>query len=327
MLEYQVKSPILFLIFNRPDTTEEVFLKIKEVKPKELYIAADGPRINNFSDLELCSKARAIVEKIDWDCKVNKLYRDGNMGCKYNVSSAITWFFQNVEEGIILEDDCVPSISFFWFCDTLLKDYRNDSRINIISGSNFLNSTVRNKSTYYYSKFAYVWGWATWKRVWNKYDLELKNYNLDNDIEQIRSVISDPYMREFWVEIFKDLKLGKINTWDYQLCFLCFFEGTLNIVSNINLITNIGFRIDATHTSNPKDTIGNLKRFEIENNIHPKHMVCDYMSDLKVIKNQFNNFPTKLKIRLFMKALLVKMRKWLKLINQKIITRTVVLYF
>ncbi len=303
MLTYQVESPILFLIFNRPETTEIVFQLIKKVQPKKLFIAADGPRKTSFKDIELCSKTREIVGRIDWDCEVKNLFRKENLGCKYSLSGAISWFFENVEEGIILEDDCVPSISFFSFCDSLLSLYRNDDRISIISGTNFQNKNQRGEASYFFSKFAYVWGWASWKRVWRKYDLELLNYDEKEVISILKFLIEDPKMREFWIMIFKKLKSGKINSWAYQFCFLNFFENFYGIVPNINLITNIGFGEAATHTIDPNNQFANLPRFELETIISPKNLIGDKKADNFVLKNQFQSLDNLTKLLLFQKSI------------------------
>ena len=169
-------TPILFLIFNRPDTTFKVFEEIRKIKPAKLYIAADGPRPNVIGEEEKCTASRNIIKQVDWDCDVKTLFREKNLGCKIAVSSAISWFFENVEEGIILEDDTFPTQSFFWFCQELLDFYRNDSRIMHISGNNFQLGKIRGEGSYYFSKYNHIWGWATWKRAWRFYDVSLNTF-------------------------------------------------------------------------------------------------------------------------------------------------------
>jgi len=171
-------TPVLFMIFNRPDTTQKVLEAIRKVKPTKLYIAADGPRPNVKADIEKCKEARAIASGVDWDCTVTKLFREENFGCGKGPSSAMTWFFEQEEEGIILEDDCVPSSSFFFFCADLLERYRYDTRVMQIGGTNFENEKVRGKEySYFFSNMIYIWGWATWKRAWKLYDYEMGYYN------------------------------------------------------------------------------------------------------------------------------------------------------
>ena len=176
-IPYQTTSAVLFVIFNRPDTTEKVFAQIKAAKPKRLYIAADAPRANFPGEELRCKQAKQIVENIDWECEVKTLYKKKNVGCREGVLSAVTWFFNHEEEGIILEDDCLPANSFFKFCDVMLEKYRDDTRIRHITGCNLQQGKKWGDSTYYFSNRTHVWGWASWKRVWKDYDKELSKYN------------------------------------------------------------------------------------------------------------------------------------------------------
>ena len=171
------ETPILFLIFNRPDETKKVFERIKKIKPKFLYIAADGSRKDREGETELCERVKKVVEIIDWDCEIQRLYRKENLGCKEAVSKGIIWFFENVEQGIILEDDCLPDISFFTYCEELLNRYKDDDRIISIGGTN-LGHKFRNKNSYSFSRFMNMWGWATWRRVAQKIDYNLNDWQL-----------------------------------------------------------------------------------------------------------------------------------------------------
>jgi hypothetical protein len=169
-------TPVLFLIFNRPNTTEQVFEAIAKAKPRCLFVAADGPRTDKEGEAEKCQAVRDIIKRVDWDCEVKTLFREQNLGCKEAVSSAITWFFEQVEEGIILEDDCLPSDSFFSFCAELLEKYRDDKRIMMISGDNFQDGIQRGDASYYFSSVPWIWGWATWRRAWRLYDREMQTF-------------------------------------------------------------------------------------------------------------------------------------------------------
>src|SRR6478736_1770065 len=172
------ETPILFIVFNRPDTTRVVFEAIRKVKPKKLYIAADGIRSKVKSDEENCAKVRAIVNDVDWECDVKTLFHEENLNCGKAPSTAISWLFENEEEGIILEDDCLPSTSFFLFCEELLERYRYDSRVMHIGGNNFLNGWQKdNDYSYYFSRSGHIWGWATWRRAWNKFDFDISLYS------------------------------------------------------------------------------------------------------------------------------------------------------
>jgi hypothetical protein len=249
-----LKSPVLFLVFNRPDTTKRVFEAIRQAQPSQLFVAADGPRENNPGEVERCKEARGIVQDgIDWDCEVKTLLRDKNMGCKVAVSSAIDWFFGQVKEGIILEDDCLPHPTFFGFCEELLDKYRDDERIGQISGDNFQFGRNRRKYSYYFSRYAHVWGWATWRRVWKNYDVDMKLWPEIRDDGWLQGWLGNKNLAEYWTRIFEDVYQGKIDTWDYQWGFTCWSQNCLTVLPSVNLISNIGFSKDATHTTYEND--------------------------------------------------------------------------
>lgn len=242
-----MKTPILFLIFNRPETEEKVLESIRKIKPKKLYVAADGPRVTKEGEVERCADARNLIDKIvDWDCEVKKLFRNENLGCKRAVSSAIDWFFENEEEGIILEDDCLPSMSFFKFACLMLEKYRDNEKINIISGDNFQNSLGNYKYSYYFSKYSHIWGWATWRRSWKNYDVRIKDWP---QVKHIRNVKFGDFIEDrYWRIIFEKVYRGEIDTWDYQLAYLSFKNRLLNVMPSKNLVENIGIGVSATHT-------------------------------------------------------------------------------
>ncbi|MFP5079126.1 nucleotide-diphospho-sugar transferase [Pedobacter sp. JCM 36344] len=287
MDNYTVKSPVLFLIFNRPDTTAQVFNKIREVKPSILYLAADGARAN-LPDEELrCKQARKIINQIDWECEVKTLFRTENQGCRLAVSSAITWFFEQEEEGIILEDDCLPSTSFFHFCDEMLKRYRYDTRVRHISGTNLQSQQQWAEASYYFHESTIIWGWASWRRVWKDYDSELTRYTLPEVESRINKIFDDQFLAQQWLEIFKALKQKQIDTWDYQLAFLNYFNHGLSISPNRNLVSNIGFRPDATHTPDPNNQFANLKTSELGQLIHPKYILPEKQIDYNIFAKEF----------------------------------------
>lgn len=244
-------TPVLFLIFNRPDTTAIVFEAIRTARPSRLYVAADGARANRPDEAIKCREARAIVEQVDWPCEVHTLFREINLGCRNAVSGAITWFFEHEEEGIILEDDCLPVLSFFWFCEEQLSRYRHDERIGQISGTSFFaDEFLRTANTdYIFSRHFAIWGWATWRRVWQTYDHSLSRwpefcrqrllpaaYPLRSE-RLARSLHNDQVIR------------NDIDTWDYQWTFANVSQSKLAVVPRHNLIVNIGFGDDATHTT------------------------------------------------------------------------------
>lgn len=259
-------TPILFLIFNRPDITKKVFEEIRKQKPKYLFIAADGPREEKAGDIQKCKNAREITLGVDWDCELKTLFREKNLGSKYAVSSAITWFFDHVEEGIILEDDCIPNPTFFPYCTELLNKYKDDLKIMHISGCNLNDSLKFGSGSYYFSHYANTWGWATWKRAWNKYDLELNDRKLYSKL--ITSTFKYYSERLFWNSRIELINSNRVDAWDYQWLFSIWKEKGICLNSNYNLVTNIGFGPDATHTTGESPFIDSETKYLVNIN-HP----------------------------------------------------------
>jgi len=284
---YQTKSAVLFVIFNRPDTTNRVFEQIRAARPARLYVAADAPRSNNTTDELLCKQTRAIIDRIDWDCELKTLFNETNRGCRQGVSAAVTWFFDNEEDGIILEDDCLPSNSFFKFCDNLLEKYRDDTRIRHITGCNLQLGKKWGEFSYYFSNRVHIWGWASWRRVWNDYDLHLSKYHEPEIRERLQNIYQDPLVVDSWLNIFKDVKAGKVNSWAYPLDFINFFNNGLVIIPNENLISNIGFGGDATNTLSTESVYANLPVAEIDEITDPVFILPEKRADLTIINRDF----------------------------------------
>lgn len=281
---HPLKTPVLFLVFNRPDTTKQVFEAIRKAKPPRLYVAADGPRANKPGEDEKVKAVRNyVINNVDWDCEVKTLFRDKNLGCKYAVSGTITWFFENEEMGIILEDDCLPSQSFFWFCEELLERYKDDERIGMISGDNFQKGIKRGEADYYFSVYNHIWGWASWANRWKNYDV---NLNHIKDSSFIDEIFENKQTKNYWKAIFNDMKQHKIDTWDYQWTFTLWNNKQLTILPNTNMIENIGFGADATHTT-AESEFANLKAYELELKTHPKDVKRDLEADKFTSKLMF----------------------------------------
>lgn len=282
---HALNTAVLFLVFNRLDTTKQVFEAIRQAKPPRLYVAADGARESKEGEEQKAQAVRDyIISSIDWECEVKTLFRESNFGCKMAVSGAIDWFFENEEMGIILEDDCLPSQSFFWFCEELLERYKDDMRVGMISGDNFQNGIKRGEADYYFSIYNHIWGWASWADRWKNYDVNLSQFDNSDFIDQL---FDDKKTIKYWKNIFETMKKGLINTWDYQWTFTLWNNKQLTILPNINLIENVGFGADATHTTGESE-FSNLKYFEIELKNHPKEIERNFEADTFTNKLMFS---------------------------------------
>lgn len=320
-------TPILFLIFNRPDTTQEVFDEIKKIKPKYLYVAADGPRKERAGEKEICEKTREIIKQIDWDCELKTLFREENLGCGKAISSAITWFFDNVERGIILEDDCLPHHDFFYYCDELLEKYKDTHEIKIISGDNFQNGIKRGNYSYYFSAYTHIWGWASWKRTWEEYSFSLSEYSTKQFKKALKKYSFSWSESQIWLDKFilskkkkwqeysfsfnksikslgkneKFIKKREISAWDYQLLFCTWLNNGVAILPNTNLISNIGFRTDSTHTLDKDSKLANIPTYPILPLTHPE--INDIKRDKKADNYYYKEYLYKSPLQIFYRIL------------------------
>ncbi len=267
------KVPVLFLIFNRPDATQKVFDAIRKIKPRRLYIAADGPRFGKQKDLDRCEETRRITEKIDWPCDVKRLYREKNLGCGKAVSSAINWFFQNVESGIILEDDCLPDKSFFSFSGRMLEKYKNDSEIMQISGDNFLEYKNQDRNSFMLSNYPHIWGWATWRRAWKKYDFDMKDWRQRNLLQKVKFAKGGLWNKIYWTAMFDAIISGAIDTWDFQWVNALMRNSGFSVVPGVNLVSNVGFRKDSSHTKSTNYKLSNARTFSINKNLKSSNKI------------------------------------------------------
>jgi hypothetical protein len=305
---HSLKTAVLFLVFNRLDTTKRVFQAIRQAKPPRLYIAADGERTDNEGDAINVSAVRDYITKnIDWDCEVKTLFRDHNLGCKYSVSGAITWFFENEEYGIILEDDCLPSQSFFWFCEELLERYKDDLRVWHIGGTNPIDSNSIS-SEYYFSEYNRIWGWASWRRAWSVYDVEITDWPAISRTGVIENLLGSSESKKFTSLLGKVFD-GEIDTWDYQWLLLRMLYGKA-IIPKVNLISNIGFGQNATHTFDEESLLANIGKGEMLFPLkHPQYFIVDHRRDeeWKILSNRSEKL---------VKRLLRKLRKLRVLVGQ-----------
>jgi hypothetical protein len=259
------ETPVLLLVFNRPNETKRVFEAIRKRAPKHLYIAADGPRPDKPGEKQLCEAVLQIVQSVDWECEVKTLFREQNAGCKKAVSGAIDWFFSEVERGIILEDDCLPDQTFFIFCEQLLEKYKDEEKIISIGGTN-LGYKFNGDQSFAFSRFMNMWGWATWRR-----SARLVDYNMTGwkgtwfkKLFLYRKLQDDKFKLDynwikFWDNYFTLTAYGLMDTWDYQWIYTQMCYDKVSIFPAENLIQNIGFSNNATHTFHPDHPIGKLE--------------------------------------------------------------------
>jgi len=296
MSEFQLTTPVAFIIFNRPDTTERVFAEIARARPPKLLIVGDGPRTSREGEAAKVAATRAIINRVDWPCEVLTNFSEVNLGCKVRVSSGLDWVFEQVPEAIILEDDCLPHPTFFRFCQELLERYRNDDRFALVCGTS-LSKSQPTTDGYYFSRYPHIWGWASWRRVWKKYDVQMTE--LDSLIANTNFKESFQNKNEYmhWVKCFLSTRDGKIDTWDAQVLYMTFTHALLSIYPAANLISNIGFGEDATHTTSNNSSVANLKTYSFNiPTIHPKFIFPNHQAELdrKIIEligiNYFKKF-------------------------------------
>lgn len=288
------KTPVLLLVFNRPDLTEQLIKSLEPVKPETIFVVADGPRVNHPKDKHKCREVRDLFNNLSWSCNVETLFRDTNLGCARSVSAGITWFFESNEEGIILEDDCIADPSFFAFCETLLRKYKSNSKIYHISGNNFQDGKIRGNADYYFSIFNHVWGWATWKRAWAKFEFDIQ---LDN-LSAMEGFVNSKLILNYFTKQFRSVSQGEIDSWAFRWTFACWENKGLSILPNKNLVKNIGFRSDATHTQQIDSPQNSLPTYTMDSNLkHPQTMTINKRADLYSFRK---NFQPKKKLRYYL---------------------------
>lgn len=284
-------TPILFLIFNRPDTTRIVFDRIRQVRPSRLYVAADAPREGREREKLLCAEAREIVSSVDWPCEVKYLFREKNLGCKRAISSAISWFFEQEEYGVILEDDCLPDLSFFPFCEELLLRYKDDERIGHIGGNCFLPGVVRDGFSYDFCSVTHIWGWATWRRVWQQVDVDFPFW--EEYKERRSSLFCNKWEEIYFSSFIPDALHHRqgLNPWGVFYYFSLRLQHQLSIYPSVNLVTNIGLGDpNATHTTKKTNKLlvhSESMGFPLK---HPTFVMDNQELNDKAIRNNFFSY-------------------------------------
>lgn len=276
--------PIAFCIYNRPHLTRQVFESIRRQRPRQLLVIGDGAREHLDGDTDLVRQTREIATQVDWDCELITHFSDHNLGCRQRMASGISWAFEQAEQLIILEDDCLPDDSFYGFCSQLLKKYERCPDVMMISGDNF-QPERRSSDAYYFSRWAHIWGWASWRRAWQQYDLNLTHWATE---KRSRSIQFDtPEQAEYWENLFDRVAAHEIDTWDFSWQYtICKSEG-LVILPQTNLISNLGFGQGATHTTDPESQLAKMPTFPIGELIHPQQVERDVDADQWTFDNIF----------------------------------------
>lgn len=286
------ETPILFLVFNRPDTTKAVLERILQIQPQKLYVVADGARNGKPNDAIKCAETRALFENLPSEIELHTLFRNENFGCKKSVSEGISWFFKNEKQGIILEDDCLPHLDFFPFCEAMLNRYADDPQVMHISGDNFQDGKRVGdlNASYYFSHLPHIWGWATWRSAWELYDVEVKALNNFQQNVSAKDLGWKPYFFKKFLQNFQKVANNEVDTWDYQWIFTVWNHKGISILPQVNLIENIGFGSEATHTTQADSLLANIPvqsiNFPI---IHPKTKTVISQADNYTLGKLYGN--------------------------------------
>lgn len=299
--DWSLETPVVMIIYNRPENTQEVFDQIAMMEPSELLVVADGPKDKQPGDEDRCRSAREVTEAVDWECDVSREYADSNLGLRKRFQTGLNWVFNEVEEAIILEDDCLPSQSFFRFTEDLLEEYRNDERVMDISGSNHLGTWKDSSQDYHFTRYGGIWGWATWADQWEKYRANMEGWDNPEIRNLVRAYIGDedqwPYIRHLYQRTAK----GSIETWDYQWGFTRAVNWGLTATPSRNLISNIGFGEEATNTTAEESSITGVSRHELEFPIEIRDTVAsDFAYDRTYFKQKtsiWDRYPTLQKVK------------------------------
>lgn len=301
-------TPVIFICFNKPLITKKTFGQIRKLKPKKLFLIMDGPRIKNRRDIINCKKVKNIISKINWNCKVYQNFSKNNLGLKIRVISGLNWVFSKVNKAIILEDDCYAGKDFFYFCENLLNYYKKNRKISVITGNNF-EKNINNSSSYYFSKYSHIWGWATWKRTWKLYN--------DNNLELARFIKSKSFKKicpinheqKYWIKMFDQIKKGKLQSWAYYFLLNIWKHKGLTVTPNYNLVENLGINKKlSTHKIDKHLRIPLTKNKLKKPLMHPKNILINSHIDKLVFYKIYYKNPY-----MRMKFKFKKIINWLKL--------------
>jgi hypothetical protein len=294
-------TPVAFIIFNRPEATRRVLGEIRKAHPKQLFVIADAPRPDRGEDIAKCAATRAVIDEIDWDCEVFKNYATENLGCGLRPATGLDWVFEQVETAIILEDDCLPHPTFFPYCTELLERYRDEPRIMHISGNNFQFGRQRGNYSYFFTRYTHHWGWATWRRAWQYFDYDINKWSELRSTDWLADLLDTPAAIAYWQQIFDEVYRGdKLHIWDYQWTFTCWLQEGLSISPQVDLVSNIGFNREGTHTIRANE-FANLPLKPIAFPLqHPPEIIRDRAADMFTQASKFNlDWRSRLKRKLY----------------------------
>jgi hypothetical protein len=267
-----MEAAVVLFIFNRPHVTQKLLEVVSQVKPKKIFVIADGPRDDHFDEEKQCTITRETINQIDWECEIVRNYSQINLGCAKRIASGLDWVFEQVDRAIILEDDCMPDKSFFQFCEELLEKYRDDTRIFSITGQNIQAGKNSTEHSYYFSRYSHCWGWATWKRSWKYFDFEIPSWSDAKKHKALETIFEDKYAAYRWLELIERTIAGEIDSWAYRWSLCCMLQHALHIIPNQNLVSNIGFGLGSTNTHSRESRLANIPAMPIQFPlIHPPY--------------------------------------------------------
>lgn len=277
--------PVVLLIFNRPEKTLRCLEHLRQARPPELFVVADGPRSGHPSDAERCTATRACLDRVDWPCRVHRLFRNENLGCRQSVSSGLNWAFEAVSQAVIIEDDCLVDPSFFPFARTVLERFGTQARLGSICAMNVLGPKAPQEVSYFFSRFNLCWGWATTRKAWNHYDASMSAWPELRGSSWLKELGLTPVEQHYWRTLFDDAhdsRPGSLDSWAVIWMYSCWRQRLCHAIPHTNLVCNVGFDAESTHTGG----LGHTEQppmLPMEEPItHPDRMVWNDRADTRM---------------------------------------------
>lgn len=286
------ETPVVFTIFNRPALAARVLEVLRIVQPANLFVIADGPRATHPDDAERCAVTRALIDQIDWPCRLEKRFHPENLGVEKCLSEGILWVFDRVDAAIFVEDDTLPDPSFFPFCAAMLEQYRNDERVSMIQGTNVLGTWPANGASYFFSRFGPLWGWASWKRTWRDYDPAFRFMDAPDFAARLAARLNNPAFTAFLINLCERSRRAEVVSWDTQITVQQILRGDLCVVATVNPIQNLGFGPDGAHTRQRFAFGANLEHHAIPFPlVAPSAVIADDEYDRRFMELTLGNPP------------------------------------